>query len=180
MRIDYTNKLTGMERFGCLVLFFFEDKLSPPAEAPREAAREVRRIAVLKDFTGKTGQTQVLPLGSGKIERVLCVGLGKAKATGKGRAKNFAISSTRSANDRSYSSDGPPNQETVQESGGYDGGGVNGREAEVNGRGLPESSTVHPENPSDSGDLNGRNGENGELQTSLDLGADGLVDEGAL
>ena len=78
MRIDYTNKLTGKERFGCLVLFFFEDKLSPPAEAPREAAREVRRMAVLKDFTGKTGQTQVLPLGSGSIGRVLCVGLGKA------------------------------------------------------------------------------------------------------
>ena len=48
MRIDYTNKLTGMERFGCLVLFFFEDKLSPPAERLGSGKRSSRHNAALR------------------------------------------------------------------------------------------------------------------------------------
>lgn len=78
MQITYSNKYTGKERLGCLVLFFSEDKVTAPAGATKELAREVRQLADLKDFTGAAGQSQLLIPATGSVGRLLCVGLGKA------------------------------------------------------------------------------------------------------
>lgn len=98
MQINYSNKFTGKERLGCLVLFFIEDKVSAPAGVPKEVSTAVRSLAELKDFTGAAGQSQALPLSSGTIARLLCVGLGKAdqltrekmRRSGGGAAKTLA------------------------------------------------------------------------------------------
>jgi leucyl aminopeptidase len=78
MKFSYTRRITGKESLGCLVLFVGEERVTAPAAAPKALRDEVRRLAALKDFTGKPGQTQVIPLAQGNIARLLCVGLGKA------------------------------------------------------------------------------------------------------
>ncbi|MCZ6626860.1 MAG: hypothetical protein O7E56_01400, partial [SAR324 cluster bacterium] len=77
MEFSYASTFSGKESFGCLVLLFPQDRVRAPAATTKEVRDNVRRLAALKDFTGKTGQTQLLPLSSKTIPRVLCVGLGE-------------------------------------------------------------------------------------------------------
>ncbi len=80
MLFKYTSHFAEQESFGCLVLFFPEGKIEgPPTLSPPTLRVDIARMAGLRDFTGKPGQTHVLPTPSGAIARLLCVGLGKAE-----------------------------------------------------------------------------------------------------
>jgi len=78
MKIKYKSSISIDSATGCLVLFFEEGKVSPPKELPSPLRMEIGKVKSLLDFTGKAGQTYVMPTPSGAIARMLCVGLGKS------------------------------------------------------------------------------------------------------
>ena len=79
MHCKYASKFDDQASFGCLILFFPEDRISAPQFVSPAIRMEIGRLAALKDFTGKSGQCSVLPSPSGAIARLLCVGLGEGE-----------------------------------------------------------------------------------------------------
>ena len=78
VRIAYQTQFPDKKALGGLVLFFHEGAVKAPRSVPAEVRQTVTRLAALKDFTGKSGQTHVVPLNGGPVGRLVCVGLGEA------------------------------------------------------------------------------------------------------
>lgn len=95
MEFRYASHFPPEESVGCLVLFFEEGQVIPPEPVPPAARLEIARLAALKDFTGKTGQTHLLPAPSGRMARLLCVGLGKAEKLDREQLRRAAGTAAR-------------------------------------------------------------------------------------
>jgi len=61
----------------CLVVFVSQDKPAAPKGCPKPAQALLERAVKLKSFAGKKGQSRMLLVTEGPVERVLLVGLGK-------------------------------------------------------------------------------------------------------
>lgn len=77
-----TESSVSRIRTACAIVGVYDDGVLPPsAEAIDQlVGGRLRRIVKAGDFTGRLGETLLLPDLGGRVERVLLVGLGAAKA----------------------------------------------------------------------------------------------------
>ncbi|MBI3993781.1 MAG: leucyl aminopeptidase [Candidatus Lambdaproteobacteria bacterium] len=65
---------------GALAVFVSDERNAVPTALSAGLRRDIKRVMDLKEFSGKAGQSRLLFPADGKPQRLLLVGLGKAKA----------------------------------------------------------------------------------------------------
>ncbi|MDH5752903.1 MAG: leucyl aminopeptidase [Deltaproteobacteria bacterium] len=100
MKLTLQAREPGTELLGCLVLFLTEEG-SLPKGLDKSLRKTLENALLLKDFTGKKGQTQLVHGPEKTPQRVLLVGLGKADQVdheGLRRAAGSATQALRGLN----------------------------------------------------------------------------------
>ncbi|HKI96867.1 MAG TPA: leucyl aminopeptidase [bacterium] len=101
VKLAYQAKGPERTALGVLVLFCSEKRTAPPQGLPAPLARALRQVTTLGEFTGKTGQSQVLFTGDAQVPRLLVLGLGpedKLEREGLRRAAGKAAQALRKLN----------------------------------------------------------------------------------
>ena len=95
MQFTYQTELPAAPVLGALAVFVSEERNAIPTHLSAGLRKDIKRVMDLKEFTGKAGQSRLLFPADGKPQRLLLVGLGKAKALTREALRRVAGSAAK-------------------------------------------------------------------------------------